>query len=246
MRNVETARDRRRLAEDAGYGSTSFPSIVAGTLVAFGAVAIVMAIAGAVGAKVGLTTEGISTQDWRNAGIAGAAIAAVVLFLSFFFGGYTAGRMGRRAGMRNGLGVFVLAALVIAVVAGLAAWLGDPDSVRQAASDTGVPTSANTWSDIGLGAGIAALVAMVLGAVLGGIRGERWHGRFVTAAAEGREERLGRDRTEVSDRHHVVGQDATTDDHRDDDHEVAGSGSIKGDLSVEEERERARARSDRD
>jgi hypothetical protein len=244
MRTVETARDRRRLAKDAGYGSTSFPSIVAGTLVAFGAVATVMAIAGAVGANIGLTTEGISTAEWRNAGIAGAVAAAVVLLVSFFFGGYTAGRMGRRAGMRNGLGVFVLAALVIAVVAGLAAWLGDPGTVRQAASDNGLPTSANTWSDIGLGAGIAAVVAMLLGAVLGGIRGERWHGRFVTAAAEGREERIERERPVAAGRGHVVGQDATTVSSRKDDDEVTGSGRVEGDLSVEEERERERTRAD--
>jgi hypothetical protein len=246
MRNVETARDRRRLAKDAGYGSTSFPSILAGTLVAFGALAIIMAIAGAVGAKIGLTTQGISTSEWRNAGIAGAAVAAVVLFLSFFFGGYTAGRMGRWAGMRNGLGVFVLAALVIAVVAGLAAWLGDPATVRQAASSTGVPTSANTWSDIGIGAAIAAGVAMLLGSLLGGIVGERWHGKFMTAVEEHRVER-DRDEAAVGSRsgrrNRVVGQDATTVSDRDD--EVSGSGRVDADLSVEEERERERTRSDR-
>lgn len=237
MRTVETARDRRRLAREAGYGSTSFPSILAGTLVAIGAVAIVLAIAGAIGAKVGLTTDGISTQEWRNAGIAGAAIAAVVLFLSFFFGGYTAGRMGRWAGMRNGLGVFILAALVIAVVAGLAAWLGDPESVRQTAADNGVPTGANTWSDIGIGAAIAAGVAMLLGALLGGTMGERWHGKFMTAVEEHRVER---ERVDVDSRpKHLVGRDDTTVDVRDDD-TVTGTGRVDGDLSLEEERERQR------
>lgn len=235
MRTVETAKDRRRLAREAGYGSTSFPSILAGTLVAFGAVGIALAVAGAVGAKVGLTTDGISTHDWRNAGIAGAAIAAVVLFVAFFFGGYTAGRMGWRAGMRNGLGVFVLAALVIAVVAGLAAWLGDADSVRRAAGDNGVPTDANTWSDIGIGAAIAAGVAMLVGAVLGGIRGERWHGRLRTAAEE---RRLERDDEVVTSRGrvHPLGQDETTVDVRDRDDRHVGD----GELSVEEERERQR------
>jgi hypothetical protein len=234
MRTVETAKDRRRLAREAGYGSTSFPSILAGTLVAFGAVAIVLAVAGAVGAKVGLTTSGISTHDWRRAGMAGAAAAAVVLFLSFFFGGYTAGRMGRWAGFRNGLGVFVLAALVIAVVAGLAAWLGDPTSVRQAAADNGVPTSANTWSDIGIGAAVAAGVAMLLGSLLGGIAGERWHGKFMTAVEAGRVER---ERVVERRPKHLVGQDETVDLR---DHEVVGRGTVDGDLSVEEERERQR------
>ncbi|MCU1373267.1 MAG: hypothetical protein JWO68_553 [Actinomycetia bacterium] len=232
MATVESGRDRRRLARDAGYGSTSLPSILAGTLVAFGTVAVVLAVAGAVGAKVGLTTDGISTHEWRRAGIAGAAIATVVVFLAFFFGGYTAGRMGRRAGLRNGLGVFVLAALVIAVVAGLTAWLGDTSSVRQNLADNGVPTGANTWSDIGIGAAIAAGVAMLIGSILGGIKGERWHGRFVTAATEGRLERTKADVRPAPK--HRLGDDPTTVDLRDE------QTALDGEPSIEDERERAR------
>jgi len=186
MRTVETAKDRRRLARDAGYGSTSFPSILAGTLVAFGAVATVLAIAGAIGAEVGLTTDGISTEEWRNAGIAGAAIAAVVLFLSFFFGGYTAGRMGRRAGFSHGLAVFALAVIVVAVVVGLTAWTGTVDTVRDNLADNGVPTDADTWSGVAIGALVASVVAVFLGSVLGAVRGERWHGRIEQAAVAAR------------------------------------------------------------
>jgi uncharacterized membrane protein YidH (DUF202 family) len=237
MRTVESARDRRRLARDAGYGQTSFPSILAGTLVAFGAVATVLAIAGAVGANIGLTTDGISTDEWRQAGIAGAVAATVVVLLAFFFGGYTAGRMGRRSGMRNGLGVFVLAAAVIAIVVGLAAWLGNGDSVRQSLSDNGVPTGANTWSDIGMGAAIAVGVAMLLGALLGGITGERWHGRLVTAAVEKREERVRP--VEAPRPRHALGQDETTIDLRED------VRATVDEPSVVEERENQRvARSD--
>jgi hypothetical protein len=232
MTSVETGRDRRRLARDAGYGSTSLPSILAGTLVAFGTVAVALAVAGAVGNQVGLTTDGISTREWRNAGIGGAVAATVVLFLAFFFGGYTAGRMGRRAGLRNGLGVFVLAALFIAVVAGLAAWLGDPQSVRQNLSNNGVPTNADTWGDIGIGAAIAGGVAMLLGSVLGGIKGERWHGRFVTAATERRRERAKADEAPRATQR--LGDDATTIDVRDD------QAVMDGEPSVEEERERLR------
>jgi hypothetical protein len=233
MASVESGRDRRRLARDAGYGSTSFPSILAGTLVAFGTVAVALAVAGAVGNQVGLTTDGISTREWRNAGIAAVAAATVVLFVAFFFGGYTAGRMGRRAGLRNGLGVFVLAALVIAVVAGLASWLGDPTSVRQNLADNGVPINANTWSDIGVGAAIAWGVAMLLGSILGGIKGERWHGRLVTAATEGRLQRTKADEKPLPK--HLLGGDPTTIDVRDE------QTVLDGEPSVEEERERQRS-----
>lgn len=233
MATLETARDRRTLAKEAGYGTTSFLSVLAGMLVALGAVALVMAALGAVGSQLGLDVDGISTSDWRTAGIAGAAVAAGVLFLAFFFGGYTAGRMSRRAGTKHGLLVFLLTAIVVAAVAGLAAWLGDTSEVTSALDDNGVPRDANTWSDIGIGAAIAAGVAMLLGSVLGGSRGDRWHGRLVTAATERRAE-VQRERSERP----RLGEDPTTIDVRDRDD--GGVDDDDRELSLEEERERAR------
>jgi hypothetical protein len=232
MATLETARDRRTLAKEAGYGTTSFLSVLAGMLVALGAVALVMAALGAVGSQLGLDVDGISTSDWRTAGIAGAAVAAGVLFLAFFFGGYTAGRMSRRAGTKHGLLVFLLTAVVVAAVAGLAAWLGDTSEVTSALDDNGVPRDANTWSDIGIGAAIAAGVAMLLGSVLGGSRGDRWHGRLVTAATERRAE-VQRERSERP----RLGEDPTTIDLRDRDDDGVDD---HHELSVEEERERSR------
>jgi hypothetical protein len=196
---VETARSRRRLASDAGMGTTSFSAVLAGTLVALGAVALVMAVVGAVGSTLGLSTGGISTDRWRQAGIGGTVVAALVLFGAFWFGGYTAGRMGRRAGFRHGLLVFLLAVVAIGGVAILAAAFGDPGSVTDRLSSNGVPTDANTWSDIGLGAAIAAVVATFLGAVLGGIQGDRWHGKLMTAAVAHRRDELERGEGETAD-----------------------------------------------
>lgn len=228
MATLETARDRRTLAKEAGYGTTSFLSVLAGMLVALGAVALVMAALGAVGSQLGLDVDGISTSEWRTAGITGAAVAAGVLFLAFLFGGYTAGRMSRRAGTRHGLLVFLLTAVVVAAVAGLAAWLGDTSEVTTALDDNGVPRDADTWSDIGIGAAVAAGMAMLLGSVLGGARGDRWHGRLVTAATERRAE-VRRERGERP----ALGDDPTTIDLRD-------RADEPRELSVEEERERAR------
>lgn len=253
MRTRDASRDRRALVREAGHRSTSPPSILAGTLVAFGAIALVAAVAGAVGSQLGLSTDGISTEEFRDAGIAGAAVAALVLFLAFFFGGYTAGRMSSRAGLRNGLLVFVLAVAAISVVAGLAAAFGDGEAVADSLSDSGVPTDGDTWSDIGIGAGVAALAAMLLGAVLGGIRGDRWHGRILHDAETRRVERENEERNRRILREHddtdadqvrgggpverTVGQDATTVDVRNEDL------TRVSELSVEEERERARTQS---
>jgi MFS family permease len=181
-----TARERRTLVHDAGLPTTSPISIVAGVLVAIGAVAVVCAIVGAVGNQLGFSTDGVSTSEWRDLGIGGAAAAAVVLFVAFFFGGYTAGRMGRRAGFSHGLAVFALAVIVVAVVVGLTAWSGGVDSLRDNLADNGVPTDADTWSGVAIGALLAGIAAVFLGSVLGAIRGERWHGRIERAAVEAR------------------------------------------------------------
>src|SRR6185436_13970440 len=114
---------------------------------------------------------------------AAAAIGTVVLFAAFWFGGYTAGRMGRRAGARHGLLVFLLSVVLVGVIA-LVAWaVRDSVHVDVAANlrDNGVPTNRSTWADIGLGAGIAGSLEMLVGALIGGIRGDRWHGRLAAA-----------------------------------------------------------------
>lgn len=189
MTTVETARNRRQMVEVAGWRRTSPISVLAGTLVAFGAVTLVAAAAGAAGSALGLHTSGISTHEWRQTGIVAAAIGAVVLFVSFWFGGYTAGRMSRRAGARHGVLVFLLSVVLIGVISLIAWAVRDSVHVDIAANlrDNGVPTNRSTWSDIGLGAGIAGAVAMLLGSIVGGIRGDRWHGRLAAAAVEGRE-----------------------------------------------------------
>ena len=187
MALAETAAARRQLVEEAGWRATSGLSALAGTLVAFGAVALVAVAAGAAGSALGLDLDGVSTSEWRQAGIAGAVIGAIVVFGAFFFGGYTAGRMGRRAGARHGVLVFLLSALLIGLVALLAWAMSGQLNVARDLRDSGVPTDQDTWGDIGIGAAIAAGAAMLLGSIAGGIRGDRWHGRLATAVIEHRD-----------------------------------------------------------
>jgi hypothetical protein len=223
------------MVEQAGWSTTSGVSVLAGTLVAFGAITLIAAAAGAAGNALGLDTNGISTHEWRQAGVVAGAVAAVVILASFWFGGYTAGRMSGRAGARHGLLVFLVSVLLIAAVAGIAWALGNQNNldVTSTLSDNGVPTDANTWSDIGLGTGIAAAVAMLIGAIIGGIRGERWHGRLAIAVDEHHEvmrreeaERTRQRQVEVGD---TPADRTSTIDLRDGD-----------DVTVEEEREQTR------
>lgn len=227
------------MVADAGWNTTSGLSILAGTLVAFGAVTLAAAAAGAAGSALGLDTDGISTSEWRQAGMAGAAAAAIVLFTAFFFGGYTAGRMSRRAGARHGGLVFVLAAVVIAVIAVIGWALSGDVDVAAELGGQGIPTDRDTWGDIGVGAAVAGLIAMLAGAMAGGIRGDRWHGRLADAVVEHREAERAEQAAAARRRAEApVGTSPA------DDPEATGL-DLRGDdatehLSIEEERERSR------
>lgn len=180
---VETGRDRRALAADAGFGAVSLPSILAGVLVAYGAFAILAAIAAAIVDAVGFETDVIST-DYEELSIAGGLITAAVLFLSYLFGGYVAGRMARRSGVVQGILVALLGLVIVAVVAALVNQAAGTDDIVGNLRDLGVPTTADEYGQAFTIAGLAALAGIVLGGVFGGILGERWHGRLLARAVD--------------------------------------------------------------
>jgi len=183
--SYETAGDRASLAREAGVGKLSFISVVAGVLVAYGAFAILAALVGAAATAIGLTNN-LSRNDWARLGTGSAIAAAVVLLLAYLFGGYVAGRMARRAGLLNGLAVFLLAIVLIAVVSAIITSQADADTIRSNLRSLGIPTAGSEWSDIGTLAGIASLAAMLLGALVGGVLGERWHSKLTRRAVSGK------------------------------------------------------------
>lgn len=183
-RVVESRRDRIELATEAGYSKVSLGSVLAGVLVAYGAFAILAAVAGGILNAVGVDTSSLSTNDWREYGIATGAAAAISLFLAYLFGGYVAGRMARRAGALNGALVFLFGILLVAGVAAAIGSQADGDAVVSNLRSMGVPTSGEEYAAIGTFAGLGAIVAMLLGAILGGISGERWHGKLVARALD--------------------------------------------------------------
>ena len=179
----ESPRDRKRLARQAGLGRLSFISVLAGVLVAYGAFALLAALVGAV--AVGLDTE-LASNDWATLGRGSAVTVTVVAFVAYLFGGYVAGRMARRAGLVNGLAVFVLALVVAVVVGAIVASQADTEAIQANLRSLGLPITAAEWARIGTVAGIGTLVGMLVGAGIGGVVGERWHGELVQWAAVGR------------------------------------------------------------
>lgn len=184
MRTVERPSDRKELVRVAGLPDTSLLSVLAGTMVAFGTVALLLAAAAGLGDLFGVETTDLNGDNWDDAGLGAAIAFGVALLVGYFFGGYVAGRMARRAGLRHGVMVFVLALIIAGGVALIANAVGDTNAFVEDLRNQGVPTDADSWSGVGVLAGALALAGMLLGSVLGGMRGERWHGRLVTRAMD--------------------------------------------------------------
>ena len=71
----ETNKDRAKLAREAGIGKLSLLAILAGAVTAFGTFTILLAIISAIAGAVGANTD-LGTLDWREVGIgAGITIA---------------------------------------------------------------------------------------------------------------------------------------------------------------------------
>jgi hypothetical protein len=197
--SYESPKDRASLVREAGLGRLSFPSILAGVLVAYGAFAVLAALVGTVAAAIGLNTD-LNRNDWATLGLGSAIAVAVVLLAAYLFGGYVAGRMARRAGLLNGLAVFLLALLLVAVVGAVAASQTDAEAISSNLRSLGIPTSSTEWGKAGTVAGIGSLAAMLVGALLGGVLGERWHSKLTRRAVSGKY-RPGRD-DQPADRDH--------------------------------------------
>ena len=139
---------------------------------------IVGAAAGGVGYQMGAPLPKIGhplTATSQTLGV-GAAIASLVgLFLAYLIGGYTAGRMARFDGAKNGLGV-VLWTVIVAVLLGIAgAVIGSRFNLAQ---QVHLQVNSASFHTAGLAAIAIALVVTLLGSALGGTLGERFHRRI--------------------------------------------------------------------
>ncbi len=182
-RGVETRRDRARLARDAGFRRLSVPSVVTGTMAAFGTFVVLSGVVAAVADWVDADDDYLE-RDWA-AMADGPAIATVaVMALAFLLGGYGAGRMARRSGLIHGVATAALGV----VVGGLSVLFADSvtDGSRSVLQlrDLGIPGTEDEWRAVDSLVGIGSLVVAFLGAAVGGLVGERWHARLLARAID--------------------------------------------------------------
>jgi hypothetical protein len=179
----QTARDRRAVVEEAGLSRLSFVSVLAGTLAAYGAFALVAAIAGALLDAADVDTD-FTTNDWSSTGAIGGLATGVVLLLAYLFGGYVAGRMARRDGMLHGIAVALLSIIGGGIAGAVIGAVADDADVERNLRSIGVPTSWDDWSGVAVATAIVAVAAVIIGSIVGAMYGERWHARLVRRAAD--------------------------------------------------------------
>jgi amino acid transporter len=166
------------------FGGADVVAGILGMLAALGTLVFLSALLAAGAADIPYQLNQIDVDGNLNeVEVVGAIVALAVVFVSFFVGGWAAGRMARYDGGINGVGVALWFILLVAIFGLLGAWFG---TEYNAFSGAGLP---DWFAQIGVDdvtvkaiAGAAAgVVAALLGGGLGGMLGEQYH-RQVDAA----------------------------------------------------------------
>ena len=190
-----SARGRHDAAklEKEEFGGAKVGLALLGWLTATGTAVLLTAFVAAAGTAVGVATNTNAssartqaTQDPRTVGIFGAIVLLLVLFVSYYCGGYVAARMARFHGLRQGLAVWLWAVAIAALVAVLAALAGNKyDVLSKLNSFPRIPVSQGNLTTGGLIALVVVAVGSLGGALVGGLAGMRFH-RKVDKAGLGR------------------------------------------------------------
>ena len=166
------------------YGGVNWGAGFFGWLVV---VAMTLLLAAAVGtavlalARTGDVVDVQALSESRNGGLVAAGVLVGALLISYFAGGYVAGRMSRFDGGKQGVAVWVTSLLLSGGLVGAGLLFGGPELLDQADLPT-FDLSIEATSVVVLGAAAAALVGSLLAAVLGGKVGCRYHRKVDDAA----------------------------------------------------------------
>ena len=166
-------------------GGVSGAAVITGVVVAFGAMFLLSALAGGVLTAAGITPDDVTEATGTiEAGIGAGVVVVIAQLLAYLWGGYTAGRMARGAGVVNGLLVPLIAIVIAVLVGAVVASLGATANLNLPYSTNRLPLEDNYLIDWGTPIAIAALAAMFIGGALGGGLGAAWHTRLERARDE--------------------------------------------------------------
>jgi hypothetical protein len=176
----EAAEEREDRLRDM-YGGVDWLASFLGLVFAIVLGALFSAVAGLVLVPFGITPD-LSAGQVGTSVITGLALLGVLIFLTFFFGGYVAGRLARFDGGRNGAMVVVWMFIIVVILALVAAIFSGflPAGVAEGLAillDRIMSTADNLAGAgvFGLVTAGAALLLALLGGSLGGRLGSRYH-----------------------------------------------------------------------
>ena len=139
---------------------------------------IAAAIVGGVGYQMDAPVSGNDPTS-QKLGIGGLIGGLVALFLGYLVGGYTAGRMARFDGVKNGIGVVIWTVVMAIVLGVLGAVLGNQFDLTQRLR---LNIERQTLTTAGVVSLAVTLIVMLAGAVLGGKLGAGYHRKIDRAA----------------------------------------------------------------
>ncbi|WP_413249187.1 hypothetical protein [Sinomonas flava] len=171
------AEQRRR------FGGMKAGSAFFGWLTATGMSVLLTAVLTAAGAGVGVGTQTdpakLANQAGQTVGIVGAVVVALILFVSYYCGGYVAGRMARFDGARQGLAVWLWAVVIAILFAILVVVAGSQFNVLSTLNSfPRIPVDEGTLTTGGIIVLVVTALITLAGAVLGGAAGMRYHRRI--------------------------------------------------------------------
>lgn len=156
-------------------GGVSGGAILTGVVVAFGAMFLLSAIIGGILTALGVAETDITRGEAIDAGIAAGIAFVIAQLLSYAWGGYTAGRMGRGAGIANGILVPITAIVLALLTAAVVTGLGATANLNLPFTENRLPLENDYLVNWGIGVAVASFIAMFVGAAIGGALGARWH-----------------------------------------------------------------------
>ena len=175
----EAAEDREDRLRDM-YGGVDWLASFLGFVFALVAGAVFAAIAGVVLGPLGFSLN--LTDPLGAAVITGLVLLGVLIFLTYFFGGYVAGRLARFDGGRNGAMLLVwtlLTGLLLLLAAGVFSGFlpgGAADAIGGFVDATlAALDSLSSAGVVGIVVAVGTLLLALLGGLLGGRLGSRYH-----------------------------------------------------------------------
>lgn len=170
----EMAAARQREA----FGGIKVGSAFFGWLAATGMAVLLTALVAAAGTAVGLATNtdvGRAASN-QTIGIVGIVVLLVILFVSYYCGGYVAGRMARFNGAKQGFMVWIWALIAAVLVAVLGMIAGEQFNIlAQLNSFPRIPVNEGQVTTTGIIAAVVVALVALVGAVLGGMAGMHFH-----------------------------------------------------------------------